>query len=263
MVSKGSKRGARRRTRLGVDESPTTLQIFPRTWLGPTVCIRPGEVHAGDGDGLAVEDVPGGGFLLRHVQVLPGTAVAVSQRGGERGSRRRAGASRPAKRRHHTAACIHLRFQPFSPAGMGARGRARLLHAVPALQSVQEGGRAGGLEWRLLGEALLGGAGAGRRGAGGTTALRAGPWSERGAGGEKHRVAGPHVSAAIAGVGAATFPVGQLDEALEREGGGGGVGGGGGGAARRSGRSRWSWRWRPCRVGDDWRSRSGSTRYED
>src|SRR6218665_702925 len=41
------------------------------------------------------------------------------------------------------------------------------------------------------------------------------------------------------------------------------LGGQGGGVPRRNGRSRWSWRWRPCRVGDDWRSRSGSTRYED
>jgi hypothetical protein len=75
------------------------------TWSWPTGCIRTGGVHAGEGDGLAVEDVPGGGSLFRHVQMLPGTAVAASQRGGERGGGRRAGASsRPGR----SSPCLSL-----------------------------------------------------------------------------------------------------------------------------------------------------------
>ena len=83
-------------------------------------------------------------------------------------------------------------------------------------QPLQEGGTAGGLEWRLLGAALLSRAGARRHSAGGAVALRAGPWSEGGLGAEECRVAGTHVSTAVAGAGEATVPVVQLDEALER-----------------------------------------------
>ena len=94
-----------------------------------------------------------------------------------------------------------------------------------------ESGAPGGLAGRLLGATLLGGAGAGRRGAGGAAALHPGARGEGGAGGAVRRVAGPHLPAVVAGVGAEGFPVVQLDETLERPEQGGH--GGGGGAVRR------------------------------
>jgi hypothetical protein len=121
---------------------------------------RPPGRQGGSGDGLAAEDVPGGGLLLRHIQVLPGTAAATSQPAGERGGGGRASTSRPAECGQRTAARIHLRLQPLPPVGMGTGGSACRLHAVPAWQPLQEGGAAGELEWRLLGAALFGGAGA-------------------------------------------------------------------------------------------------------
>lgn len=84
-------------------------------------------------------------------------------------------------------------------------------------EPLRENGAADGLEWRLLSATLLGEAGTGRHGTDGPAALHAGPWSEEGLGGAVRRVAGPPVSAAVAGAGAAAVPVVQLDEALAQE----------------------------------------------